>query len=114
MNRIAQLGQKRFVSLDLARGFMLLLVALAHASLFLGSSLLTRPESMSTYDTIVNYLSVFFVDNRARAMFALLFGYGLTLIVRSYLKRNKPIKMQKHLFIEELGFSFYSASSSPF
>jgi uncharacterized protein len=95
MNPIAQLGQKRFVSLDLARGFMLLLVALAHASLFLGSSLLTRPESMSMYDTIVNYLSVFLVDNRARAMFALLFGYGLTLIVRSYLKRNKPIKDAK-------------------
>ncbi|MCR1289494.1 DUF418 domain-containing protein [Shouchella clausii] len=74
---------------------VLCLVALAHASLFLGSSLLTRPESMSMYDTIVNYLSVFLVDNRARAMFALLFGYGLTLIVRSYLKRNKPIKDAK-------------------
>lgn len=87
--------QKRFISLDLARGFMLLLVALAHASLFLGSSLLSRPESLNVYDTVTNFLSVFFVDNRARAMFALLFGYGLTLIVRSYMKRNKDIKDAK-------------------
>ncbi|TSB46627.1 DUF418 domain-containing protein [Alkalicoccobacillus porphyridii] len=83
------LDTKRFISLDLARGMMLLLVALAHASLYAGSTLLTRPESMHSLDTFLNYVSVFIVDNRARPMFAFLFGYGLTLIVASYLKRDR-------------------------
>ncbi|MCM2674143.1 DUF418 domain-containing protein [Alkalicoccobacillus plakortidis] len=89
------LHTKRFISLDLARGMMLLLVALAHASLYAGSTLLSRPESMHSMDTILNYISVFVVDNRARPMFAFLFGYGLTLIVASYLKRNRTIRDAK-------------------
>lgn len=47
MKPTIQPTKKRFISLDLARGFMLSLVALAHASLFLGSSLLSRPESLN-------------------------------------------------------------------
>lgn len=85
----------RYISLDLARGMMLLFVALAHASLYAGSTLLYRPESMSSLDTIFKYVSIFFVDNRARAMFAFLFGYGLTLIVSSYLKRNQTLREAK-------------------
>lgn len=70
-------------------GLMLLLVALAHAQIFLSGTILTRPESGGFIDTILNYTSVLFVDNRARAMFALLFGYGITLVIRSYMKREK-------------------------
>ncbi|MDQ0205695.1 putative membrane protein YeiB [Alkalicoccobacillus murimartini] len=89
------MNTKRFISLDLARGMMLLLVALAHASLYAGSTLLSRPESMHSMDTFLNYVSVFVVDNRARPMFAFLFGYGLTLIVASYLKRNRTTRDAK-------------------
>lgn len=81
--------KKRYISFDLARGMMLLLVALAHAQIFISGTILIRPEGNGMVDTLLNYASVFFVDNRARAMFALLFGYGITLVIRSYVRKQK-------------------------
>ncbi|MBB3110854.1 putative membrane protein YeiB [Paenibacillus phyllosphaerae] len=73
---------KRAASLDLARGAMLLLIVLAHAPLYLYASdpgIMQRTASVSLFDHIVNGFGFFFIDARARAMFAVLFGYGLVL-----------------------------------
>jgi len=83
---------KRAVSLDLARGAMLLLIALAHAPLYLYNnipSIMFKVEGVTFFDQLVNVLGLLAIDNRARPMFAVLFGYGLVLILNSQLKKGK-------------------------
>jgi uncharacterized membrane protein YeiB len=69
---------------DLARGCMLLFIALANSHYFLrGSSVLGGyPQDGSTLDSAVTWLIATFVDGRAFPMFGLLFGYGVAQIVR--------------------------------
>ena len=69
---------------DLARGFMLLFIALANSHYFLrGSSVLGGyPQDGSGVDSAVVWLISTFVDGRAFPMFGLLFGYGVARIVR--------------------------------
>ncbi|MFC7623156.1 DUF418 domain-containing protein [Microlunatus sp. GCM10028923] len=57
---------------DLARGLMLLVIALAHAPLF---TVVARVP-LGT-DTITEVLHLLFVNNHARSMFAFLYGYAL-------------------------------------
>ncbi|MFE8696043.1 DUF418 domain-containing protein [Cytobacillus sp. FJAT-53684] len=86
---------KRAISLDLARGFMLLLIVLAHAPLYLYTSepgIMSRPESLGFIDTIINTIGELLIDNRARPMFAVLFGYGLVMIFEKQLSKGKSIK----------------------
>ncbi|MFC4600246.1 DUF418 domain-containing protein [Cohnella hongkongensis] len=83
---------KRAVSLDLARGAMLLLIALAHAPLYLYASepgIMHRVAGVTFFDQAVNVLGVLVIDNRARAMFAVLFGYGLVLAFKSQISKGK-------------------------
>lgn len=83
---------KRAISLDLARGVMLLLIALAHAPLYLYTSepgIMQRVESINFFDEVVNLFGIFFIDNRARAMFAVLLGYGLVLSFDSQTSKGK-------------------------
>ncbi|WP_025027885.1 DUF418 domain-containing protein [Caldalkalibacillus mannanilyticus] len=85
-------GKKRAISLDLARGAMLLLIALAHAPLYLYASepgIMHRVESINFFDQVVNLFGIFFLDNRARAMFAVLLGYGLVLSFKSQISKGK-------------------------
>ncbi|WP_432948948.1 DUF418 domain-containing protein [Kribbella sp. CA-253562] len=69
---------------DLARGFMLLFIALANSHYFLrGPSVLGGfPQDGSGMDRAVTWLIATFVDGRAFPMFGLLFGYGVAQIVR--------------------------------
>ncbi|PEI88779.1 DUF418 domain-containing protein [Bacillus toyonensis] len=86
------LEKKRAVSLDLARGTMLLLIVLAHAPLYLyaaDSGIMHRVESSSFFDQIVNLFGIFIIDNRARAMFAVLLGYGLVLAFEGQISKGK-------------------------
>ncbi|MCR8844464.1 DUF418 domain-containing protein [Paenibacillus sp. SC116] len=88
-------GKKRAVSLDLARGTMLLLIALAHAPLYLYASdpgIMHRVEGITFLDQAVNFFGQFIIDNRARAMFAVLFGYGLVLAFKSQLSKGTSEK----------------------
>lgn len=55
----------RSLAPDLARGFMLLLIALAHAPTFAAATPVTA------------FVKSLIADNQARAMFVFLFGYGL-------------------------------------
>ncbi|TDL92327.1 DUF418 domain-containing protein [Vibrio vulnificus] len=89
-------GKKRAVSLDLARGAMLLLIALAHAPLYLYNSepgIMQRAESINFFDQVVNLFGMLFIDNRARAMFAVIFGYGLVLSFESQISKGKRKKV---------------------
>ncbi|MEE6307296.1 DUF418 domain-containing protein [Plantactinospora veratri] len=67
---------------DLARGFMLLFIALANSHYFLnGASVLGGyPQDGSALDRAVTWLIATFVDGRAFPMFGLLFGYGVARI----------------------------------
>ncbi|MGX5469403.1 DUF418 domain-containing protein [Bacillus toyonensis] len=84
--------KKRAVSLDLARGTMLLLIVLAHAPLYLYAAdpgIMHRVESSSFFDQIVNLFGIFIIDNRARAMFAVLLGYGLVLAFEGQISKGE-------------------------
>ncbi len=74
----------RALAPDLARGFMLLFIALANSHYFLrGPSVLGGyPQGGSPSDSMVIWLISTFVDGRAFPMFGLLFGYGVAHIVR--------------------------------
>jgi uncharacterized protein len=90
--------KKRAISLDLARGLMLLLIVLAHAPLFLYESeprIMSRPESVTFLDGLINTNGELFIDNRARPLFSVLFGYGLVMMFESQLSKGKSIKEAK-------------------
>jgi uncharacterized membrane protein YeiB len=85
----------RMLAPDLARGFMLLLIALAHAPL-----LITGPET-ATYDErlrpgagladqLANLGLTLFVFSRSFPLFAALLGYGLVLVIESRRRRGEP------------------------
>ncbi|XXY41963.1 DUF418 domain-containing protein [Sorangium sp. So ce260] len=63
----------RSLAPDLARGFMLLPIALAHAPAFVSRWDL-GPAAL---DTIAAFVRSLFAENQARAMFVFLFGYAL-------------------------------------
>ncbi|MQA13601.1 MAG: DUF418 domain-containing protein [Pseudonocardiaceae bacterium] len=75
----------RSLAPDLARGAMLLLIALANAHVFLyGHQLGVRgyPVSETIADRAVTVVQMTLVDGRAYPMFAALFGYGIVQILR--------------------------------
>jgi uncharacterized protein len=70
----------RALAPDIARGAMLLLIALANVHLYLyGRPLGVRlyPVPASTADRVVTALQLTLVDGRAYPLFGLLFGYGI-------------------------------------
>lgn len=75
---------ERSLGPDLARGAMLLAIALANSHYFLeGSSYVGGfPQDGGAADRTVAWLLATFVDGRAFPMFGLLFGYGVAQIVR--------------------------------
>lgn len=79
--------RERSLAPDLARGFMLLLIALAHAPLLIFGAKpgvlggFGRPEAVSPLDKVVDFIALLFVDGRAYPMFAALFGYGMAMMV---------------------------------
>ncbi|MFC4590353.1 DUF418 domain-containing protein [Sphaerisporangium corydalis] len=58
---------------DLARGFMLLLIALSHAPAFVDTS----NAGPAALDAVATFVKSLLADNQARNMFVFLFGYGL-------------------------------------
>ena len=75
--------RERALGPDLARGFMLLFIALANTHYFLQASSVLGgfPMGGSTLDSVVTWAIATFVDGRAFPMFGLLFGYGVAHIV---------------------------------
>jgi uncharacterized protein len=73
---------ERKLAPDLARGFMLLLIAMAYAGLYAGVPFfIPDPEGTSAADTVARFVVVLVLDNRAFPMFAILYGYGLAWMV---------------------------------
>ncbi|MCM3782383.1 DUF418 domain-containing protein [Neobacillus mesonae] len=93
-------NKERSLAPDLGRGFMLLLIVVAHAPVYLFNSetfMLTRPLGETLLDDIVNFVGLLFVDNRAYPMFAALFGYGLAAMVARQKDKGVPDAQVKRL-----------------
>ncbi|MGQ0576928.1 MAG: DUF418 domain-containing protein [Pseudonocardia sp.] len=70
----------RALAPDLARGGMLLLIALANVHVYVfGAPAGSRsyPRDLSAVDAVIAAVQLMFVDGRAYPLFALLFGYGI-------------------------------------
>ncbi|MGH3985554.1 MAG: DUF418 domain-containing protein [Pseudonocardiaceae bacterium] len=81
----------RSLAPDLARGAMLLLIALANAHLYLyGRPIGVRgyPIPESTAERLVVLVQMTFVDGRAYPMFAFLFGYGIVQLWRRHTSKG--------------------------
>jgi uncharacterized protein len=75
----------RSLAPDLARGFMLLLIALANVHLWAyGHPLGPRgyPRDLTVADQVVTLLQMLLVDGRAYPLFGFLFGYGIVQLAR--------------------------------
>lgn len=71
----------RALAPDLARGGMLLLIALANVHTWLyaqGAGVRGYPTGLDALDRVVVLVQMLLVDGRAYPLFALLFGYGIT------------------------------------
>lgn len=79
---------------DLARGAMLLFIAIANAPWYLWGAetrmLSQHPADGSALDRVVQTLSLVFIDARSYPMFAFLFGYGIWQIYRRQAARGVP------------------------
>ncbi|WP_158073449.1 DUF418 domain-containing protein [Actinophytocola xanthii] len=82
----------RSLAPDLARGFMLLLIALGHSSVLRAA---WAGDSYSNDDPIAaiyNVVSAVLLDGRGAALFAFLFGYGLSQMYLRYSQRGHEWK----------------------
>jgi hypothetical protein len=62
---------KRLLEPDLARGLMLLLIALAHAPMYVessGSGILSHPVRGTALDNVIKFVTIVFVDQRTYPM----------------------------------------------
>lgn len=73
-------GSQRSLAPDLARGMLLLFIAVANVSGYLYGRELGlgfRPVNGTAADHVVDGFVAFFADDRSRPMFAILYGYGI-------------------------------------
>lgn len=95
---------------DLARGAMLLFIALANSHYFLAAPQVLGgyPQDGSTADRVATWLLATVVDGRAFPMFGLLFGYGVAQIVRRHEARGRPavrwLLARRGAFLVVVGF----------
>ncbi|MCX6466533.1 MAG: DUF418 domain-containing protein [Pseudonocardiales bacterium] len=76
---------------DLARGGMLLLIALANVHTYLlADGLRSYPAALGGVDRVVVLLQMLLVDGRAYPLFALLFGYGVTQLAWRRAAQGRP------------------------
>ncbi|CAL9577885.1 hypothetical protein SUDANB121_04999 [Nocardiopsis dassonvillei] len=72
---------ERALAPDLARGFMLLFIALANTVWYLWAvpmgGLNAHPEPQGALDAVAQFFTIVVVDGRSYPMFAFLFGYGM-------------------------------------
>ncbi|MFC4014763.1 DUF418 domain-containing protein [Nonomuraea purpurea] len=104
---------RRTLAPDLARGLMLLLIAVAHAHMYLsGHDVGLRGYSLegAPIDRLVAGVQILLVDGRALPMFAALFGYGLVQLANRQFEtgRNWPqvrrVLRRRSLWLLAFGF----------
>ncbi|MBQ1081900.1 DUF418 domain-containing protein [Nocardiopsis sp. B62] len=89
---------------DLARGAMLLLIAMAYAGVYVGAGFGTDVVGYPLQDRAASLLTTLFLDNRAFPMFAILFGYGMAWMVSRQLDRGTPEREVRRLLRRRGGF----------
>lgn len=86
---------ERALAPDLARGFMLLMIALANTPWYLygrTAGLNTvHPDTGSALDRVAQLLIITFVDSRVYPMFAFLFGYGMVQLFGRQVAAGIPV-----------------------
>lgn len=93
--------KKRALSLDLARGSMLFLIILSHVPLMMYLSepgIITKMVPGNALESFINMMMEFFVDNRARPLFAVLFGYGIIMIYNKQSERRSISEAKRLIF----------------
>lgn len=103
----------RILAPDLARGMMLLFIALANVSIYLfaanESTYSTHPVGEGLVDTVLASLVILTVDGHVYPMFAFLFGYGMTQFALSRMssgtdpKRVSKLLLKRHLWMLVFG-----------
>ncbi|NYI57776.1 DUF418 domain-containing protein [Cellulomonas soli] len=91
---------QRNLAPDLARGMMLLFIAVANVWGYLyggPTGYGHRPVDGSTLDHVVDAVVAWFVDDRSRPMFAILYGYGLAMMASRALARGTEPKAVRRL-----------------
>ncbi|MFC3518965.1 DUF418 domain-containing protein [Streptomonospora nanhaiensis] len=81
---------RRDLAPDLARGFMLLVIATVHAHLFRVATGAGGFTLDGTLDVVATAVMALFAENRGYPMFAALFGYGLAQIHRRRTDEGRP------------------------
>lgn len=89
----------RSVAPDLARGGMLLLIALAnvHTYLYGRDGVRSYPAGLDAVDRVVVLVQMLLVDGRAYPLFGLLFGYGITQLAWRRAAVGTPAAAVTHL-----------------
>ncbi|WP_036969358.1 DUF418 domain-containing protein [Promicromonospora kroppenstedtii] len=103
---------------DLARGFMLLLIAIANTPYYLWASTMgsgaSHPVDGSTLDKVVDFLIITTVDLRTYPMFAFLFGYGMMQLYNRQVSSGTSEKAARRLLQKRnwllLAFGFVHAA----
>ncbi|MFE7507679.1 DUF418 domain-containing protein [Promicromonospora sp. NPDC057488] len=87
-----QAGLSRALAPDVARGLMLLLIALAHAPGFVSD------RAPTTVNTVAELLRSLLAENQARSMFIVLFGYAMgQLLYRQEARGTGPVETRRLL-----------------
>ncbi|MGM0830329.1 MAG: DUF418 domain-containing protein [Bacillota bacterium] len=85
---------QRKLTPDLARGFMLLFIALAHANQFIFST----ERGITLSDQLTVFFRQVFIDGRAFPLFAILFGYGLHQVFKGQERKGNSWRDTKRVF----------------
>ncbi|WP_258070646.1 DUF418 domain-containing protein [Pseudoclavibacter sp. AY1F1] len=92
---------ERAIAPDLARGMMLLLIALAHTPWFLFTSeigvTLMHPADGSLADRIAQAFTIVVVDTRTHTMFGFLFAYGIWQLFSRQVAKGLSVKDARRL-----------------
>jgi uncharacterized membrane protein YeiB len=104
--RVAPVGPttrtERSLAPDLARGSVLLFIALANVSVYhygreLGLGY--RPADGSALDRTLDFLVTMLVDARSYPMFAMLFGYGMVKVLDRQLRAGRTVGAAQRLLV---------------
>lgn len=104
----------RALAPDLARGFMLLFIALANTVWYLwavpDSGVTVHPAPEGVLDTATQFFTVLAVDMRSYPMFAFLFGYGMVQLARrqqatgASVEETNALLRRRNLWLIVFGF----------
>lgn len=101
-------NSERAVAPDLARGAMLLLIALANTAWYLYGAepgpASIHPREGSIADRITQAVLIITVDSRVYPMFAFLFGYGLVQVFRRQTDAGTPERQARRLLQRRNGW----------